>query len=588
MRFRRKTLIIISISLLMLVFAIALGIKFIPFSRMIKMPSASEAEIFAARSPVAAAPNSYYYDFELDDSKETPSGFYKGIANSGQFSVKAFGQNSFSYTAEKNVESIGLRNMEAVALSAWIYVFPTDKEVKGSLVFSASNDLGVNVCWRGVSLVEPEIPRGKWFKISGYFDLKDVEFSAQTKIQVYFWNNSRTDILIDDYYMVFGGAVDRRGDSALVDLTRPGGYIRKPNMPPFPVDYLHRLNEEPILAPDALLPGDMTVSGNFFNSGTDAMMVIRGGKPEKVYIPCKRTPGMNGHAFANSGSLPAGVISAFPGNFTSQPEQQVLLVTEKKIVLVSLSGAKDLCNPAETVPCQILGEKEISGNRIIAGSFTGGGGSEVLIIHPSGGWEVIAATPSRDHHISWRPVASGEKNPVELFNAENYFTGITAGKFISHTPADQLLVVARSAKESALVYDILRLNPGKSAWVSIMKGRNGGTTTGIDTLKPEDRFFILPGLKGSANRILRYNRDWRFDLKEITFGDTSFTIQANVDFQGYTADQNPKYYESLILAQGRYLDNKPLLFLISGKNLPERNHGNILPGFTHFYSFSPN
>ncbi len=588
MKIKRKTIVFLTLLLVVLTIAIALGMKFFPFSRLIKMPTGSLEELVSVKNPAASAPNSWYYDFEIEEEKDTPSGFYKGIANSGQYSVKAFGQNSFSFNVEKTVASIGLQNMEAVALSAWIYVFPTDNEVKGSLVFSASNDLGVNICWQGVSLVEPEIPRGEWFKISGYFDLKGIEFTPQTMVQVYFWNNSRTDILIDDYYMVFGGAVDRRGDSALVDLTRPGGYVRKPNTPPFPVDYLHRLIEGSPLVPDALLPGDLTVSGNFFNTGSDALMVIRGGKPEKVYVSCKSSSRMEGHAFANPGSLPIGVISAYPGNFTSQPQQQILLVTDKKIAIVSLSGAKELCTPAGTATCNVLAEQEISNSRIVVGRFTGGGRSEVLILQPSGAWEVFAVTPSPDQRFLWKQVASGDKNPYELFDSEHFAAGITPGKFVSNTSGDQLLVVARSIKESSLVYDLLRLNPAKSAWISLMKGSNGGITTGIDTLKPEDRFFILPGLKGSNTRILRYNRDWRFDLKEITFNDTSFTIQSNIDFQGYQADQNPKYYESLTLVHGRFQENKPSLFLVSGKNLPERKHGNILPDFTYFYSFSPN
>lgn len=588
MKIKRKTIVFLTLLLVVLTIAIALGMKFFPFSRLIKMPTGSQEALVSVKNPAASAPNSWYYDFEIEEEKDTPSGFYKGIANSGQYSVKAFGQNSFSFNVEKTVASIGLQNMEAVALSAWIYVFPTDNEVKGSLVFSASNDLGVNICWRGVSLVEPEIPRGAWFKISGYFDLKGIDFKPESKIQFYFWNNSRTDILIDDYYMVFGGAVDRRGDSALVDLTRPEGYVRKLNMPPFPVDYLLRLNDGLPLAADALLPGDLTVSGNFFESGTDALMVIRGGKPDKVYLACKTTSRMEGHGFANSGILPAGIISAHSGNFASHPEQQVLLVTDKKIVLVSLSGAKELCNPAGNVSGRILAEKEISDDRIFTGRFTGGARSEVLIIDPSGDWKVLAVTPMQDQRYTWKTIASGDKNPVSLFNTEHFYAGITPGKFIAAPSGDQLLVVARSAKESTIVYDLLRLNPGKSAWVSLMKGSNGGLTTGIDTLKPEDRFFILPGLKGSATRILRYNRDWRFDLKEITFNDTSFTIQSNIDFQGYQADQNPKYYESLNLVHGRFLENQPSLLLVSGKNLPERNPDNILPGFNHFYSFRPN
>ena len=216
---RKKTILLIIISLC-LISLFLIGFRYLPFARLIKLPSGKNSGIVIPNRSSAGSPNSYLYDFELREGESLPGGFYTGIAHSGKNSVRAFGQNSFSYAVEHTVASIGPENLREVSLSAWIYVLPTEKEVKGSLVFTASNQLGVNVCWKGVSLHEPEIPRGKWFRISGRFDLSDVTFHPDTRIQVYFWNTSSTDILIDDYFMVFGGEKPRRGDSAIVEIGR--------------------------------------------------------------------------------------------------------------------------------------------------------------------------------------------------------------------------------------------------------------------------------------------------------------------------------------------------------------------------------
>ena len=115
-----------------------------------------------------------------------PGGIEKGNAHSGQYSAKAFGKNSFAPAILRKAGELGLENLKAMALSAWVYVKPGSGEVNGAFVFAATNPLGVHVCWKGVSLKDPGVPRGKWFKISGFFDLSEVKFKADTRLEFYF------------------------------------------------------------------------------------------------------------------------------------------------------------------------------------------------------------------------------------------------------------------------------------------------------------------------------------------------------------------------------------------------------------------
>jgi hypothetical protein len=85
-------------------------------------------------------------------------------------------------------------------------------------------------------------------------------------------------------------------------------------------------------------------------------------------------------------------------------------------------------------------------------------------------------------------------------------------------------------------------------------------------------------------KIFRYNRDWRFDLKEISFSDSAFRIHSRVDFQGYDRDCNPKYYESLMLVPGHFLGPSVISFLAVGHVAKERNYQAVLPDFVGLFS----
>jgi hypothetical protein len=592
---KRKQILLIIAILLTLTVLTVFGMKFFPFSKLIKLPSGDIPEMTGTKTTGQQAPNSLYYDFEMTNCEKTPGGFYKGIAHSGEFSVKAFGKNSFSYAIEKTASQVGLKNLQAVALSAWIYVFPTEKEVKGSFVFTASNNLGVNLCWKGVYLVEPEVPRSKWFKISGYFDLKDVQFQSDTKMQIYFWNTSNSDILIDDYFIAFGGPVDRRGDSALIDLTRPGGYQPRFNYPPFPISYIDAVDDASPLQVEELAVGDMPVAGNFFAQSIDGLLIFKNNGAWTAYTSCQTQQGKMLRQGKGKLAITGSIRALQKGRFKGDATEQLVVQTENKMYLFNWNAIADPCQSGPALQPVLMTTMESRGSRICAGCFTGQGRTELLMIRKDGSSRILILEDNRKGQFLWGIKASPENSfPVDSPDSVKFTTMLHSGRFLKTSGADQILAITRSVEDNNCSYNLFRYNNLRNRWESVLKNPAGGLTIGIDTLKPEDEFFVPENFGPSSghfsglpsNAIFRYNRDWRFDLKIISFNDSSFTIHKNIDFRGYPMDQNPKYYESLWLIAGAFNDKNKPAFLVAGKNSSAIGIQKILPDFTRYYEIT--
>lgn len=583
---RRKRLLLIAFLVLSSLIVAAVAMKYFPFTKLIRMPAA-DAEAFGDSARIRHdAPNALFFDFETAPGKEMPSGCYEGIAHSGRYAVKAFGQNSFSLAVERTAGQIGIENLTSVALSAWIYVFPTGNEVKGSLVFTASNSLGVNVCWHGVGLVEPEIPREKWFKISGSFDLTSVKFDSATRIQVYFWNNSNTDILIDDYTVVFGGAKERRGDTTLVDLTRQEGYQPRFNYPPFQVKHLEREAAPGLPLPGKVLPGDRLVAGDFFGMGRDAMLCLHENEFREGWIYCQSDKSFRDVRITGD-RIPAGlgqITGVGSGRFLNGTRSQILVTGTSGWLLGELSGGENVCSDKETPTAgfRIISGPNPASSRIVSGDFDGNRIMEVLYVEQDGTWELCTIMKKPDGYCVPEALTKGSQ-PLPGWQGSAPENGLHTGKFLPG-PADQLLVISVNEKGEQ-VYTIRRWNRANTSWDPApgMNDSRSLVTVGYDTLRPGDQ-FLFPGRIWNAPSILRYNRDWRFDLKTIRFADSTFSVLNTIDFSGFDNDRNPKYYEKVTLLPGHFLSPASWSLLVWGYNDPAHGYAAILPDVIHLYT----
>jgi hypothetical protein len=603
---KKKWLILGGAGIVLAALAIFLGLRYLPWHKLMKRPTSGDKAFLTKQQGPGTAPFSLSFDFEVDPKAGIPDDIYQGIAHSGNYSTKTFGKNSFSVMIEKTIRDLNIRDMKAVALSAWVYVFPSSEEPEGSLVFTITNTVGVNTCWKGISLHGAYVPRDKWFKISGTFDLSDFQIRPDDRIQIYFWNNSDTKILSDDFYVVFGTQAPRRGDSAMVDMTR-NGYQPRLNIPPFPV---HLLNQEQTVNGNEtgldITPNDRIVTGRFTGSqgGPESVFVVKPDGTPALYHCCPEN-GFVRIEMDCSASLKEVLAGAkiMTGSFTGTGSDQLLFAGEKEIVLAGVDKAVNPCGKGPGVSLKEIWRSDgpgINGIRynrpeaVIPCDLNGDRVMELLLVTDGGSWELLRFSTN-----GWTGIAKGSENRMGEWDDKYYDFTITAGPFIKGSSQDQLLTVFNEKSKPRYNYSLVRFNAAEKKFVKALPGREGtaGLTVGHDTLKPGDRFFFGRFHPGGGTGFLRYNRDWRFDLKEMEFNDSTFVILENVDFTGYEKDQNPKYFEVLKLVPGRITDPSITSLMVIARNCKDPNyHGGDcrewennpnLPNTLRIYSFKP-
>ena len=579
-----------SVILVVLIVVAGLSARYIPFNKILKISGTKEAEFVNRQHISAEVPHTLYFDFEVDPKSGNTGTLYKGIAHSGHYSTKTFGKNSFSFAVERKAGDIGLGNLGAVAMSAWVYVFPGKNDPLGTFVFTASND-NINIAWKGIRVSGSEVPRGKWFKISGMFDLSDVTFKPGYKLVFYFWNNSSTDILVDDFYIVFGGPKPRKGDSTLVDLTGGTPFTPKFNFPPYP---FHLFGKEEINNENSsflikhgktkegdISPYDRIFSGHFIsdNRGTEDLLVINKAGKADLFTLCR-----DDKAFRKiTPVIPPDLQSFFQsadvitGCFSGGGTAQLLLSGPKGLLVGEFEKIRDACS-GNAVKASFKTLWKTTNNpfpagtgHLIAADLYGNNVTEILTTAADGSWKVFRFDKGKKEPLT--VLASGDSDPLKQWNNLQTDFKITPGRFLQKYPQEILLTVSGDKTKPGYSWSLLRFDPASHSFIPCFdeKQNHLGKTIGLDTLKPDDQ--ILSGIfdNSGKRKVFRYNRDWRYDLKEIRFNDSTFQVIANMDFTGYEKDFNPKYYEILRFFPAMLVNPGLTSFLVIGKNCKNKD-----------------
>jgi hypothetical protein len=611
---KQKKLIFFSAVLIFIILVAVFSLHYIPFHKFLRISGTSEKEFVKHQQLGSEAPHTLYFDFEVDPKSGNTGNLYKGIAHSGQYSTKTFGKNSYSFAIERKAGDIGLENLDAIAMSAWVYVFPGKNDPLGNLVFTITNG-NINVVWKAVTISGNNVPRGKWFKISGRFDLAGIRLKPDYKLQIYFWNNSSTDILEDDFYIVFGGPKPRRGDSTLTNLTGGAAFMPKFNFPPFP---FYLFGKEDIGNGNSsflvnsggkkegdISPYDRLFSGHFISDphGTEDLLVINKAGNLELFTFCR-----DKQAFCKITPLIAsGLLTFFQsadimtGCFSGDGVSQLLLSCPKGLLLGEFERPRNACS-GKTVQVSFKTILNTSDNPFLSGpghsiaaDLEGNKITEILSTGDDGSWKVFRFV--KGNKDPWMIMASGKDGLLKQWDPRVNNVKITPGRFLQKYPQDLLLTISRERSKPGYSWSLLRFDPASGSFVSCFSQKQNclGKTIGLDTLKPSDEFFTGTFDNSGKFKTFRYNRDWRYDLKEIRFNDSTFQIIANMDFTGYENDYNPKYYEILRLFPAMLVIPGMNSLLVIGKNCktrdPESNECKefmeitALPGTIGVYSF---
>ncbi len=570
--------------------------KRFPLAKIFRTGPSAESESVSKEKNQSEAPHSLFYNFEADPNSYNKKELYKDIAHSGHFSAKAFGKNAFSASINRNVTEVGIENLKAVAMSAWVYIFPGSQPIEAAYVFTAFNK-EVNITWQGISVSGKDIPRGKWFKISGFFDLSQVPFTKESRFQIYFWNNSSNDILVDDFYVAFGGPHERKGDSTRVDMTLGSPFIPKFNFPPFPVQYFGKEeignNDDPFMISDGkireghVLPEDLVFNGHFLTSdpGTEDILVKQG-KSITLYSFCQEQKRF-GYIITDAPKEITSSKILLTGKFSNASNDQILAEDAGGFTLFGMGKNVNPCKASGQgkAAFSLLWKGNLPGltvtptTRFIAGDFDADRKAELLVVSGNGSWKLFKFTGK-----NWTELTASKTGIPVAWNSQENENTINAGRFLQKYPQDILLTVFKEKNGKGNHYTLTRFDPVSRTFVDCFgeRRKNIGLLIGKDTLKTTDEFFTGSFDKSGQKRIFRYNREWRYDLKEIRFNDSTYQILSDIDFTGYQKDHNPKYFESLRIIPGSYLHPGTRSFLLLEKN---GKNNDLLPDAVQIYSF---
>jgi hypothetical protein len=94
---------------------------------------------------------------------------------------------------------------------------------------------------------------------------------------------------------------------------------------------------------------------------------------------------------------------------------------------------------------------------------------------------------------------------------------------------------------------------------------------------------VIKDDNSAQNKLLQFNRNLRFDLKVISFDFMTYNILYNINFRGFTAKQNPKYYEYTKIICGDFCGDSKSEIIIFQDNI---NRVDWLTQKTEIYSFN--
>jgi hypothetical protein len=281
--------------------------------------------------------------------------------------------------------------------------------------------------------------------------------------------------------------------------------------------------------------------------------------------------------------IPADLIPFFQsghiisGCFSAGGTTQLLLSGPNGILVGEFEKIRDACSGSAVKTTfktilKVTTNPFPGGNgQLIAADLDGNKITEILSISENGSWKLFRFERGGKEHLSI--LASGDSDPLKQWNGLKNHVKITPGHFLQKYSMDLLLTVSGVKTKSGYSWGLLRFDPTTRSFISCFSEKQNyqGKTIGLDTLKPEDEIFTGIFDNSGKVKIFRYNRDWRYDLKEIRFNDSTFQVIANMDFTGYEKDFNPKYYEILRLVPAMLINPGITSLLVIGKNCKNKD-----------------
>ncbi len=459
------------------------------------------------------ATTNFFFDLETTEGLSNTDNIKKGIAHSGQMACDLGGGKEFGISVIKRLSDAGTFPLKRTGASIWVY--PLSEGCNVVLTASISNSKNETVFWDGKSTERMDLPANKWTKINALYNFPVEKLSSDDVLQINIWNKGKTDVIVDDLEVVYGENTERRGEYPGIDanLFYENRFSATRNKAPFPTICFKKQQ---------------------LNNNDSTLLINE--NPLFDFAPADEY-----------------IVGDFMEDKLNLDE--LLYIKNGKTLFF-------LRYDEENQGFQVFHEMGVSnhplGNRDatkFAGDFNSNGASDVLIIHAND-WLLFEFKNDR-----WVQLSKGHYDKLNLnWNQQNVHPFVS--NLFTNNKNDALVFMDSG------YYHTLQFNKAsgtlEEANAAISKADSG-------LFNSKTRIYHGDFTGRGRQEFLKYDTEWRFDLKLMEKDATGYTIISTVDFSGYKNDYNPKYYEHLKIIPGRFSSAKKTSVIAIMRNCADSN-----------------
>ncbi len=486
----------------------------------------------------------------------------KERARSGNNALKVEGKNSYSPAVCVGLMNTGDSVAEA-RFGAWIFAGDTSNDFKGKLMFQivdASNELKYSAA---SDISETRQGSGKWIFVCGKAEWKDVEVNHDDIVKVYYWNNCKNTVYIDDVVVVLGKQAVK-GEKPLVDNTsKDYTYTGIRNQPPYPTVYFEKsfvTNNSTALKSgvnDSLVlkATDTFICGHFASiaGGGDQLLMLRKNKLmallwfdnqrlqfyyNKVQDNCLEDPGQS--FVCSAMDLDGDGLDEFI--VCSGPKTQMLRIYKIRNDKRGLEELYEADLQTLNILCRVKQLEPFAGK--------GKSGVSLMALDVHGNIHMLGYKNKTLKTIYTQHIPEADENI--------YKCKMVRGNFINAKSGNDVLLFYSEKKSGKCFFKILNEDNDTHLFETKMQG---DFTAKCDTLCPENSYFTCDIDHDNVDEIISYSNGWRYDTKLVKMDKDGYVIMANIDFKGYPKDFNPKYFDNLKVISGKFAGKNSISLL---------------------------
>ncbi|HNQ67934.1 MAG TPA: hypothetical protein PKN32_06130 [Bacteroidales bacterium] len=486
-------------------------------------------------------------DFENINSKQISSKY----AKSGFYSTFAKGKDGFSESIIFPLSELDISNLHSISFS-FSYLSET-KDMDAVFVISICDSLHKDLLWQGVDLSKASFEEKKWEIANGSVIISPEIAKNENFLKIYLWNRNDNQVYIDDVYLVIKEN-DSSNDSVLpaFNMIKEKKFQAKANHPPYETKYIfcNTCQEKNAGELNKLFTKNSRILVDKFDSSLSKDQIFFNSSNEL------------GFAYIDNKN-----VKFIKPKFSTQPGNNAIFYSDEGYLFSSVpNGEKINMYRYDKITQEFVLKRQFE--------YRNSGKISYIVLNPDNSLSVF----ENDGNIATYNEQNVFIAKTKLFNPKTGNLKVIKTNFFNEIKEVLVIYIENSINK----YVFLNYDKASKSWTKSTNYKNSSVQA-YDKLDFISEYYVIKDDNSAQNKLLQFNRNLRFDLKVISFDFMTYNILYNIDFRGFAAKQNPKYYEYTKIICGDFCGDSKSEIIIFQDNI---NRVDWLTQKTEIYSFN--